>query len=410
MATDLIGTLERLYDHAFVVDTLLALARTPVDVPLGRHEIDPTDPRVTHYVHSVVRPVVERLGLGPVTIDELNNLTCTMGAAVESPSVLAMAYVTSQHGNYTDPALEGQLRDGRDYGVDEDCVFGKGTSQNKGALAALLGAFKIIVDGVVPLRGRLVFVVNAESQSSHRCTAHLIEHGGVRADAGWLAMGSPRIVTGHRGRVDVHVKIRGESTHSSQPHLGRNAIWGLREVLNRLAVMKDGLSGRHPDLGPEQLEPYQLVTAPIAPHTIPDEARLILDRRLLPGTEPDDAVHQVRDALADIRGCDVTVHKGAHHLPYQVSENLPLVRALARAHQVVRGGPPEIGPVPFAFDAGYPTSRGIPTVMFGPANQGLRSGGRGVLATEFIPLSIVRDFALIYAHAILTMLGSDAQG
>jgi hypothetical protein len=61
--------------------------------------------------------------------------------------------------------------------------------------------------------------------------------------------------------------------------------------------------------------------------------------------------------------------------------------------------------VPFAFDAGYPTSRGIPTVMFGPANEALRAAGRDVLATEFIPLSTVRDFTLIYAHAILRLLG-----
>ncbi len=405
MTTDPLRVVERRYDHAYVVETLLTLAGTPVDVPLGRHEIEPTDPRVSHYVHDVVRPLVERLGLGPVAIDDLNNLTCTIGAAVSSPSLLVMAYVTAQHGNYTDPALEGRLQNAKTQGVDEDCIFGKGTSQNKGALAAVLGALKIVADEGVPLRGRLVLVVNAESQSSHRCTMHLIENGGVRADAGWLAMGSPRIVTGHRGRVDVYVKIRGESTHSSQPHLGRNAIWGLRETLNRLTILKETLRGRHPDLGLEQLEPYQLVTAPIAPHTTPEEARLIVDRRLLPGTEPDAAVDQIRDALRGIPACDVTVQKGAYHLPYLVSADLPHVQALARAHHLVRGQPPEIGPVPFAFDAGYPTSRGIPTVMFGPANQVLRAGGRDVLATEFIPVSIVRDFTRIYAHTILSLLG-----
>jgi acetylornithine deacetylase/succinyl-diaminopimelate desuccinylase-like protein len=405
MTTDPLPVVERRYDHAYVVETLLTLAGTPVDVPLGQHEIEPTDPRVAHYVRDVVRPLVERLGLGPVAIDDLNNLTCTIGAPVPSPSLLVMAYVTSQHGNYTDPALEGRLQNAKTHGVDEDCIFGKGTSQNKGALAAVLGALKVVADEGAPLRGRLVLAVNAESQSSHRCTMHLIENGGVRADAGWLAMGSPRIVTGHRGRVDVYVTIRGESTHSSQPHLGRNAIWGLRETLNRLTILKENVSGRHPELGLEQLEPYQLVTAPIAPHTTPAEARLIVDRRLLPGTEPDAAVDQIRDALRNIPACDVTVQKGAYHLPYLVSADLPHVQALARAHHLVRGQPPEIGPVPFAFDAGYPTSRGIPTVMFGPANQVLRSGGRDVLATEFIPVSIVNEFTRIYAHTILSLLG-----
>src|SRR5262249_22342216 len=199
-----------------------------------------------------------------------------------------MTYTTAQHGNYTDPTLEGRLASGAQYGVDEPCVFGKGTSQNKGGLAATLGALKILVDESIPLRGTLLFVLNTESQSSHRCSIRLFDAHGLRADAGWLAMGVPRILLGHRGRVDVYVTIRGQAGHSSEPHLGRNAIWGLAEALGRIRTLGQRITERrHPELGAEQLEPYKLVTSPIAPHTMPAEAHLTLDRRLLPGTDVD---------------------------------------------------------------------------------------------------------------------------
>jgi acetylornithine deacetylase/succinyl-diaminopimelate desuccinylase-like protein len=399
------AVVERYYDHPFVVEALQTLARSPTDVPLGQNEIEPTDPRLGRYVREVVRPLVDGLGPLSVHVDELNNLIARFGVDVPSPSVLVMGYTTAQHGNYTDEALEGRVASGRPYGVNEDCVFGKGTSQNKGALAAVLGALKILADGAARLRGSVVLVVNAESQSSHRCSMRIFDGHGVRADLGWLAIGSPRLVLGHRGRVDVLVTVRGAPGHSSEPHRGRNAIWGLAEALTRIHGLKQRLTRQHPDLGGEQLEPYKLVTAPIAPHTMPGEAHLTLDRRLLPETDADDAVEEVRRALGEIPPYELVVRKGAHHRPYQVPADHPVVRALADAHRAIRGDPPEMGYVPFAFDAGYANARGIPTVMFGPSAPARRTEGADVLATEFVPLSAVRDFTKIYARALLACLG-----
>jgi succinyl-diaminopimelate desuccinylase len=392
------------YDQRFVSEALLALARTPTDVPLGQNEIEPTDPKITHYVRDVVRPLVARVVPGPIEIDELNNLVCRVGSGAASPSLLVMTYTTAQHGNYTDPALEGRVVDGADYGVEGECVAGKGTSQNKGALAAMLGALKIVADSGLRLRGTLVFAVNAESQSSHRCSVRIFAGDGVRADGGWLAIGIPRLVLGHRGRVDIHVTIRGEAGHSSEPHLGRNAIWGLAEALRRLRALQGGLTRQDPDLGGEQLEPYKLVTHPIAPHTMPGEAHLTLDRRLLPGTDADEAVDEVRRALVGMPPYEVMVDKGAHHLPYRVAPDAPPVRALRAAYRTVRGEEPEMGYAPFAFDAGYANARGIPTVMLGPSGPRGRTRGAEVLATELVPVAAVRDFAKIYARAILTLL------
>ena len=91
-------------------------------------------------------------------------------------------------------------------------------------------------------------------------------------------------------------------------------------------------------------------------------------------------------------------------MPYQVSPALSHVQSLARAHLLFRGSAPEIGYVPYAFDAGYANYRGIPTVMFGPSSGVKRTAGRSVLEAEFVPVSEVRDFTKIYAHSILSLL------
>jgi acetylornithine deacetylase/succinyl-diaminopimelate desuccinylase-like protein len=222
---------------------------------------------------------------------------------------------------------------------------------------------------------------------------------------GVLAIGIPQIVIGHRGRVDVQVTIRGEAGHSSETHLAKNTIWGVMEALTRLKELKGRLARCHAVLGAEQLEPYKLITRPIAPHTVPAEATLTLDRRLLPDTTPDEAVEEVRQAIGELPPCTVEVRRGAYHLPYMVSPGLANVRSLSLAHEIVRGHPPQVGYVPYAFDAGYANARGIPTGMFGPAAGLPPTDGRRLLATEMIPLSEGRDFAKIYAHSIMDLLG-----
>jgi acetylornithine deacetylase/succinyl-diaminopimelate desuccinylase-like protein len=395
--------INRRYDDAYVRDVLVRLASAPTDVPLGRFEIDPTDPKITHFVHDVVRPELDRLGVEHIESDELNNLVCRIGSG-NGPRLLLMTYTTAQHGNYTTPELEGRLTSGRAYGFDEDCVFGKGTSQSKGAMASALGTLKILKDEGVRLRGTLIFVVNAESESSHRCSVRIIDGHGIRAEHGIVAIGCPIITLGNRGRVDIIVTVKGEVAHSSQPQLGKNAIWGAYEALGRIRALHQRLTKHDPRLGHEQLEPYRLAFTPVAPHTIPDVARFTLDRRLLPGTDVDEAVDDVRRALADLGPYQVTVEKSVHHLPAEVPADAPIVSALSDAYAAVTGARPQAGYVGYTFDAGYACSRGIPTVMFGPTFHAGRVHGSEIVATEFVPLSQVHTFTKVYAHTILSLL------
>ena len=88
MADPLLARIEQRYDERYVVDTLVeALARTPADVPLGLNEIEPTDPRLAHYVRDVVRPMVEatRRGTGRGRRAEQPHLPHRIGPAVAQP-------------------------------------------------------------------------------------------------------------------------------------------------------------------------------------------------------------------------------------------------------------------------------------------------------------------------------------
>jgi hypothetical protein len=56
------AVIDRHYDEGYVRELLVRLARVPTDVPLGAFEIDPTDPKIRHFVHDVVVPEIDRIG------------------------------------------------------------------------------------------------------------------------------------------------------------------------------------------------------------------------------------------------------------------------------------------------------------------------------------------------------------
>ena len=74
-------------------------------------------------------------------------------------------------------------------------------------------------------------------------------------------------------------------------------------------------------------------TSPWAPHTLPDVARLKIDRRLIPGDDPDLAIAEFTQAIGDIPPYEVKVEKGPVMLPALVEPGDPGVRALMQAHQ-----------------------------------------------------------------------------
>ena len=389
-------------DMDFIVQTLVRLLQVPTNVPEGSTFMEPDDPKLVYYVQSVVRPILSDLGYEGMTIDRLNNLILRSGAGRSGKRLLIMAYTPAQHANQMKDPFSGKITNAGGYGYDEPCAFGQGASQNKGALAAVLGALKLLRDAGVDLAGELIFALNNEGRSSHACSMEIIDGQEIYATDGILAIGTAnKIALGNRGRVDVLITVQGKACHSSQPWRGLNAIEGARQALNRLAEIS--LTASHPRLGRAQLTVYQVIFSPIAPHTLPDVGRLTVDRRLMPGEDPEAAVAEIAYALGDMSPYGLRVEQGVFMYPAEVPVDHEVVQALQEGLTAVRGRPAETDYPQWTFDAGYACSRGIPTVMFGPSC--VDPAGEDLLGADFVALSQVEEAAKAYAYAILRLLG-----
>jgi len=198
------------------------------------------------------------------------------------------------------------------------------------------------------------------------------------------------ITTGHRGRAEVEVVLRGLAGHASAPERAKNALDLVPPVLEAL---KD-LAGRQeedPVLGRASLVATGIDLLPESRNVVPDEVVVVVDWRVLPGSTDEELLEQVRDVVS--RGMpEVTAGMGVevrmakqHQVAYTGLSELrdlfspgflmdaddPIIRAAAGAvGERSGGGRAKVRPWTFATDGGWSCGVfGIPTLGFAPGEE-----------------------------------------
>lgn len=385
-------------DALWLQDLLVDFLRTPTEVPAGATEVKPGDRRILDAIDTTLIPRIEEMAPDEVRRHRLGDFGARFGPAGDD-GVLVLTYVVSQHANLMRDAHSGRIVDGDEIGLDGPCAIGQGATQNKGPLASVFSAVKSVRS---ELRRPVWLGVNTEGQSSHGGSARILDDLDISASAGIVAIGTDqKISIGNRGRADVDITIKGKSAHSSQPTLGANPIEAAADVI--LALRDVILPGEHPDLGPAAVTPYQLACGPIAPHTLPEYCRIVVDRRLLPGETPERAVEDIQASMGALSSVEmpISVELGKWMLPSLLDPGEPIVRALQSAVEEIRGESQVTMLSRNTFDAGYACHKGIPTPMFGPGRR--HFSGEKMLGLDAVSLQDCVESAAIFRHALLAL-------
>jgi acetylornithine deacetylase/succinyl-diaminopimelate desuccinylase-like protein len=181
-----------------------------------------------------------------------------------------------------------------------------------------------------------------------------------------LIDGPPQIQLGNKGRIDILVSVRGRQAHSSRPWEGTNAIEGAVKVLEKLKpLMPYPADKTHPQLGQVSLTPTSIESLPKATHTIPSECRILLDRRLLPGDDSDQAIKELENTIGNLEPFSVEVKRKDFMYPCEVCKDAGIVISLREAIQTMLGREAEYSYSTAANDTGLLNVKGIQTVNYG---------------------------------------------
>lgn len=342
----------------FDADLLARWTSRFVRYPSPQTELFEREPAVQGFIGECVTPLIEELGL-PHRRDDMGNLTMCLGNG-EGPHLLLMAYAMTHPAATMTSPYEGECVDRE----GEPSVRGRGVSEQKGALAAALAAMADFgrhdrIGGTVTLA-----VSTAGETGRHDAAESILEHLDEKPTAAVIVIGtSGRVSLGNKGRLDVLVHVEGQAAHSSTPWAGINALEGMRRVMNRLADA--GIDpGDHPTLGKATLTPTFIESAPRATHTLQNRATLTLDRRLLPGQDPAEALAALRSVVGSEAPWGISVEPGPFMYPCELAEESGLVRAIDEG-----AGPQARFHSHGALDAGYFARHGIEATMWGPGDM-----------------------------------------
>src|SRR5262245_2493594 len=284
----------------------------------------------------------------------------------------------------TDPFVP-RLEDGR--------LYGRGAQDMKGSLAA-----SMLVTAEAARRGLSGDVIlTAVSDEEVASVGTEAVAASLRADAAIVTEPTDmRVVVAHRGFVHLEIETAGRAAHGSRPDIGIDAIAKMGHVLVGVEELDRRLraSPTHPLVGSGSVH-ASLVEGGQEYSSYPARCVVQAERRTIPGESVELAVREIREILDGAAAADPDfsgeVRALASREPLEVDENADIVTILRRCATQVLGAEPEVVGESYWADSALLASAGIPTVIFGPRGEGLRS------EVEWVDVASLEQCVEIYA-------------
>lgn len=306
------------------------------------------------------------------------------------------------------PAGPGWSREPFRSEVADGRVFGRGSTDMKGGLAAVLVAMDALRRSGIALSGPLRLACTMDEEDLGLGIRHLSARGLGREFLGCVVAEPTDLQTviGCRGDMYLELEVTGVPAHSGRPADGRNAVDAASRILTLIRADHDRLmQDQDPLLGSGTWNIGRIeggrATSMVAP-----SCHLWIDRRLMPDEDPQQILAEL---LAAIRA--EGIDEDGISVQAEITMSMPGFRtprehALTQAaHDAVGrvGGPASIGGWTAACDGGFVArDLGVPTIVMGPG--GLNDQAHQV--DESVGIEELVQAARAYALIALRLLGA----
>lgn len=293
------------------------------------------------------------------------------------------------NGHYDTVGISGYDGDALDPRVEGGRLYGRGSYDMKGGVAAMMvAASRAKAAG---LSGDILVACVADEEYASFGTEEVARH--FTADGAIVTEPSHHELTiAHKGFAWFDVVVEGRAAHGSRPELGVDAIAKAGQFLTALenhdrklrnnpthAILKSGSVHASKIAGGAEMSSY------------PARCRISLERRTIPGETPQSVREELETIIEEIATRDpdfhATVEVGLARGPFEVAETEPIVATLDRVATRALGRKPTRRGEPFWTDCAILKEAGIPCVMFGADGAGAHA------ATEWTTIESVRMLA-----------------
>jgi putative selenium metabolism hydrolase len=346
------------------------------------------------------------LGFDEVNIDCVGNVIGKIAGNSGGKTILFDGHVDTvainNRNSWSREPFGAEISDGK--------IYGRGASDMKGALAAMIMAAAFLkndggADGDIYVSGT-VFEEVAEGYSLDEVIKRVKPDIVIIGEATDLNLN-----IGQRGRGEIVLKTIGVPAHSSNPEAGVNAVDHMLKLINEVRRIQENTC---PYLGKGSLVLTDIISSPYpGASVIPEYCTVTFDRRLLKGETPgsvlkpireiitklnvDDPTFKAEATIASMKILTYTRHTDEHErfAPawlMDTEEQLPS-SALAALHSA---GLTHSSMGTYSFCTNGSSSagvHGIPTLGFGPSRENLAH-----INDEFIAVKDLNASCIGYYH------------
>ena len=291
--------------------------------------------------------------------------------------------------------LDPVVKDGR--------MYGRGSNDMKGGIAAILSATKALIDSGEALKGDLVVAAVCDEEFASIGTERLVEE--VAVDAAIVCEPTEfQVLVAHKGFAWIDIETRGVAAHGSAWQIGVDAIAKMGKVQVGLeSLQEESLMKRsHRLVGPPSVH-SSIIEGGRELSTYPDSCKLKVERRLIPGETKDDVEAEMDGLLSSIGDIDpkfegdfdITFYRG----PLEISTDAEICKSLVECSQEVRGETPHFVGGSGWMDTQIIAEKGVPAVAFGPVGSGAHA------AVEYVEVDSVIDTARVLERVVRRFCG-----
>lgn len=281
--------------------------------------------------------------------------------------------------------------------TDGDRLYGRGSSDMKGGIAAILLAARSVASRLSGTPG-VVLVLTAAEEGGCIGSQHLARTR-LLGKAGAMIVGEPTAnypYVGHKGSLKFYARFRGVAAHGSMPELGENAIYKAARAVAKLESFDFGVPP-HPVMGGPTMN-VGTFQGGNAVNSVPDAASVGVDIRTVAGMDHAALRAKLQASLGEEAELDLFSDMNA---VWTAPENEWVQRVFEICKRRL-GAPPEPRAASYNTDAGnlLKAYAGAPAVVLGPGEPQLAHQ-----TDEYCSMERVRECVAIYEEIIRDWCG-----
>jgi putative selenium metabolism hydrolase len=246
---------------------------------------------------AAVARQMNKLGYDKVEVDRWGNVIGTIRGARPGRTIVFDGHMDVV------PIRMPELWEHEPYGgeISEGKIWGRGTVDMKGGLAASLCAAAFVdrsnIAGTILVTGTV-----AEELVIGRGLGKILEERKVDAVITCEPTGVNQLAVAGVGRTTVEMTVRGLVAHSSQPHLGDNAVYRAMDASERIREMP---RRKDPLFGTDVIELVEIKSKPSPGNgCVPEYCWVLWECRLFPEETQETFLNRFRTALKDFEGVE----------------------------------------------------------------------------------------------------------